>query len=124
MWWVFSILMAAWIAYSSIQSARRSGTWKWSRFALTLGLAAVVCVVVTTPIFLIEWKLLAWDSPAIWPIFIGAWVVGFGAIIWFAIWAKRWTRQAGGKAALLAGRSQVQGRRREGMTLPIQYEPL
>ena len=90
MWWVFSVVFMAWFAVSGYQKAKATGQWKLSRFGLALGFAVFEGLLICAPIFLMNLNL---------PYFLWVWgATGVAAIvlmIWFALWARRWTRGNG-----------------------------
>ncbi|MFZ1940151.1 MAG: hypothetical protein WAU67_13700 [Terracidiphilus sp.] len=90
MWWLFMVLIVGYIGFSAYGRGKRAGIWSWSKFGITLGFAACVCSLVTAPILLIDMK-----SPYFLPVYIAIWVVALAGIVWFATYAKRWTKKTG-----------------------------
>jgi hypothetical protein len=85
MFWLGFVVLVLVMGYASIRRAQRAGTWSWSKFLITLGFLAIVCVIVTVPAILIN---LA--SPFFWPVYGAGWAVALVLIVWFAIRARRW----------------------------------
>jgi carbon starvation protein CstA len=92
--WIFSVALVGWIAFAAYQRAKRAGQWSWRLFAISLGFAAAICVLVSVPII-----FFGQNSRYFWPVFIAAWVIALAAIVWFAIYSKRWMRTHGLNAA-------------------------
>jgi len=78
-------LMVLFFGFQQYGQAKQDGTWQWPQFWLSLGFAGVICLLVTAPLLLIRMS-----SPYFVPVYIAAWVVALAAIVWFAIYMKRW----------------------------------
>jgi hypothetical protein len=73
------------MAVAGMRKAQRNGTWRWSKFILTLGFMAIVCTILTAPLVLMDT-----NSRYFWPVYALAWVVALGLMVWFIIQARRW----------------------------------
>ena len=73
------------MAFAGFRKAQRTGSWRWSKFFLTLGFIAVVCAVVSAPLMLMNMS-----SPFFWPAYGAGWVVALGLMVWFIIKARHW----------------------------------
>jgi uncharacterized membrane protein len=73
------------MAVAGMRKAQRAGTWRWSKFAFTLGFLALVFVIVTAPVVLMNQ-----NSPYFLPVYLATWVVALGLFVWFIIQARRW----------------------------------
>jgi hypothetical protein len=94
------VLLVLCMALAGFNKARRSGTWRWSKFALTLSFLAVVIVIVTVPIFLMNQ-----NSPYFLPVYLGLWGLSLALIIAFAFWARTW-KLTGARASVETDRNQ------------------
>jgi hypothetical protein len=83
--WIISIVFMAFIVVSGIRREQRAGLWSWSKFAFTLGFAAVACALLLSPLF-----FLSLSSPYFWPAFSAAWVVVAALFVWFIIKCRSW----------------------------------
>ncbi len=88
--WIFFVLLQGVIIWSGIRREQQAGLWSWSKFAFTLGFAALECLIVTGPI-----ALFNLNSPHFLPVYIGAWVVAAGNFAWFLIVCRRWKLKDG-----------------------------
>jgi Ca2+/Na+ antiporter len=73
------------MAIAGIRKAQRAGTWRWSKFALTLGFMAVVCAIITAPVIFMDM-----NSHYFWPVYGACWVAALGLMVWFIIKARKW----------------------------------
>jgi hypothetical protein len=104
MGWIFSLLLALGFAFAGYSRAKRAGLWSWSKFAFTLGFAALECVIVIAPIAL--GKL---SSPYFWPVYIAAWIVAAANFVWFILVCRRW-KLGDGRTSLEAERNSTAGK--------------
>jgi hypothetical protein len=102
MGWIFFVILTIVMAIAGIRRAQRAGLWSWSKFAFTLGFAALEVAIVTAPLALIDLK-----SRYFWLVYGAAWVVAAGNFVWFIIEARRW-KLPNGKTSLEADREQGQ----------------
>lgn len=73
------------MAFAGIRKAQRNGTWRWSKFILTLGFMAIVCTIITAPLILMDT-----NSRFFWWVYGLAWAVALGLMVWFIIQARHW----------------------------------
>jgi hypothetical protein len=85
MGWIFFLLFMVFVVVSGIRRAQRAGLWSWSKFAFSLGFAAFMCLLVTSPLIFMNA-----NSPHFIPVYIATWVVALGFFVWFIIVARRW----------------------------------
>jgi hypothetical protein len=85
MGWLIRVFLVLFYSFGRYDQAKQDGTWVWSKFWLTMGFAALLCLLVTAPLLLIKMS-----SPYFVPVYVTTWVVALAAIVWFAIYAKRW----------------------------------
>ncbi len=83
--WLVFVLLVLFIAVAGFRKAQRDGTWRWSKFALTLGFMAIVCTIITLPVVLMDM-----NSRYFWPVYGVAWAVALGLMVWYIIWAHSW----------------------------------
>jgi hypothetical protein len=79
------VILVLVMAVAGMRKAQRNGTWRWSKFALTLGFMAIVCTVITAPLILMDT-----NSPFFWPVYGACWVAALGLMVWFIIKARKW----------------------------------
>ena len=85
---MFSIALAVLVlvmAVAGMRKAQRNGTWRWSKFLLTLGFMAIVCTIITLPLVFMDM-----NSRYFWPVYGVAWAVALGLMVWYIIWARHW----------------------------------
>jgi hypothetical protein len=85
MGWIFSLLLMVFVMVSSIRRAQRAGLWSWSKFAISLGFAAFMCLLVSAPLIFMNTS-----SRYFIPVYLATWVVALGLLVWFVIRARRW----------------------------------
>jgi hypothetical protein len=73
------------MAFAGYRKAQRAGAWSWSKFFITIGFLAIVCVIVTLPAMLMNMS-----SPFFWPVYGAGWAVALGLFVWFIIQARHW----------------------------------
>jgi Ca2+/Na+ antiporter len=73
------------MAVAGMRKAQRNGTWRWSKFFLTLCFMAIVCTIITLPLIFMNM-----NSRYFWPVYGVAWAVALGLMVWFIIQARRW----------------------------------
>jgi hypothetical protein len=100
MYWLGFVVLILVMAFAGVRKAQRAGTWSWSKFFLTLGFLAVVCVIVSAPMVLMNM-----NNPYFWWVYGAGWVIALGLMAWFIIRARRWKFPAG-KTAIEADRDQ------------------
>ncbi len=83
--WIVWVVFTVVIVVSGIRREQRAGLWSWSKFAFTLGFAAVACALLLSPVV-----FLNLSSPYFWPAFIAAWVVVAVLFVGFIIKARAW----------------------------------
>jgi hypothetical protein len=88
------------MAFAGFRKAQRAGTWSWSKFFLTIGFIAAVCVIVTAPVMLMNMS-----SPYFWWVYGAGWVIALGLMVWFIIKARHW-KFSGTRSSLEAGSEQ------------------
>ncbi len=98
MGWIFFLLFMVFVVVSGIRRAQRAGLWSWSKFAFSLGFAAFMCLLVTSPLIFMNA-----NSPHFIPVYIATWVVALGFFVWFIIVARRW-KLPDGRTSLEADR--------------------
>jgi hypothetical protein len=79
------VVLVLWIAVAGMRKAQRNGTWRWSKFALTLGFMAIVCAIISAPIIFMNMS-----SRYFWPVYGVAWAVALGLMVWYIIQARHW----------------------------------
>jgi hypothetical protein len=85
MWWIFSVLMALFYAYTAYARAKRKGLWSWSKFFLTIGFILFEAALISAPLL-----VLNTNSPYFWPVYGASWVVAAALFVWFLIQARKW----------------------------------
>ncbi len=84
MMWILFVALQAVLLFSGIRRQRRAGRWSWSAFAFALGFAALECVILTVPIWLIDE-----NRRYFWPVYGAAWVVAALNFVWFILFMRR-----------------------------------
>ncbi len=85
---MFSLGLAALVlcmAFAGFHKAHRAGTWRWSKFALTLCFLGLITVIVTAPVVLMNQ-----NSPYFLPVYGATWVVALILFVGFIFQARRW----------------------------------
>jgi len=85
MGWIIWIVFLAITIVSGIHREQRAGLWSWSKFAFTLGFAAVACALLLAPLV-----FLSLNSPYFWWAFGAAWVVVAALFVWFIVKCRSW----------------------------------
>jgi hypothetical protein len=73
------------MAVAGMRKAQRNGTWRWSKFVLSLGFIAIECTIIMAPLILMDTS-----SRYFGPVYGIVWVVFLGLMVWFIIQARRW----------------------------------
>ncbi|MGD0346856.1 MAG: hypothetical protein ABSA85_08870 [Terracidiphilus sp.] len=103
MGWIVFLAFMVFVIVSGIRRAQRAGQWSWSKFAFSLGFAAVECLLVSSPLIFMNT-----NSPYFIPVYIATWVVALGLFVWFIIAARHW-KLPDGRTSLEADRAGRQG---------------
>jgi len=102
MWWIFFVLLIVSMAVSGVRRAQRAGVWSWSKFAYVLGFLALLGVIVTAPVLLMDV-----NGRHFLPVYIAAWIVALLLFVWFIMVARRW-KLPDGRTSLEADKEQRQ----------------
>jgi hypothetical protein len=79
------VVLVLGMALAGFRKAHRAETWSWSKFALTLGFLAILIVIVTAPVVLMNP-----NGPHFFPVYVATWVVALALMVAFIFWARRW----------------------------------
>jgi len=85
MFWLGFVVLILWMAVVGMRKAQRAGTWRWSKFILTLCFMAIICAIISAPVIFMDMT-----SRYFWPVYGVAWAVALGLMVWFVIWARNW----------------------------------